>query len=63
MEFGIWHLVILFVFIAITVLAFGPVAKKAGYSRWWSLLLVIPLVNLIMVWVFAFMKWPAEKYA
>jgi len=63
MSFGIWELIIILVLLAIPVVIFGPVFKKAGFSRWWSLLLIVPLINLIMVWVFAFMAWPAEKSA
>ena len=60
----IWRLIIILIIIAIpTVLIFRPVVKKAGFSRWWSLVLIVPLINLIMVWVFAFMEWPAEKSA
>jgi len=57
----IWQLIIILVLIVIPVVIFGPVAKKAGFSRWWALILLVPLINLIMVWVFAFMEWPAEK--
>ncbi|WP_292402818.1 MULTISPECIES: hypothetical protein [unclassified Methylophaga] len=61
MGISIWQLIIILVLIVIPVVIFGPVAKKAGFSRWWSLILIVPLINLIMVWVFAFMEWPAEK--
>jgi uncharacterized membrane protein YhaH (DUF805 family) len=37
------------------------ILKKAGYSGWWSVLMVVPLVNIVMVWVFAFADWPALK--
>ena len=37
------------------------ILNKAGYSGWWSLLMVVPLVNIVMVWVFAFSDWPALK--
>ena len=60
---SIWQLIILFILIVAPVLIFGPVVKKAGFSRWWSLFMIVPLVNLIMVWVFAFTEWPAEKNA
>ena len=63
MGISIWQLIIILVLIVIPILIFGPVVKKAGFSRWWSLLLIVPLLNLIMVWVFAFMDWPAEKSA
>jgi hypothetical protein len=41
------------------VLVFGAVAKKAGSSRWYGLLLLLPLVNIAVIWMFAFAKWPA----
>jgi hypothetical protein len=39
----------------------GVSVLKAGYSRWWALAIFIPLVNLIIIWVFAFARWPVEK--
>lgn len=63
MGISVWQLIIIVVLIAIPILVFGPIAKKAGFSRWWALLLIVPVVNLIMVWVFAFIKWPTEKSA
>jgi uncharacterized membrane protein YhaH (DUF805 family) len=35
------------------------IARKAGYSGWWSLLMLIPIVNVVVLWVFAFSSWPA----
>ncbi len=37
----------------------GRVVKRAGYSAWWALLVLFPLVNLVALWVFAYMRWPA----
>jgi hypothetical protein len=39
----------------------GNILSKAGYSRWLSLLLLVPLLNVVLIWVFAFVKWPAER--
>ena len=61
MDISIWQILIILSLILITIGVFGPVAKKAGYSRWWSLLLLVPVANLVVVWGFAFVKWPAEK--
>jgi hypothetical protein len=41
----------------------GNILRKAGYSRWLSLLLLVPLLNLAFVWIFAFARWPAAKGA
>lgn len=58
---GIWHLMALVVLVLVIwafVAVFGRILNRAGYSRWWLLTLVVPLVNLIMLWVFAFANWP-----
>jgi len=39
------------------------ILNKAGYSRAWVLILIVPIVNLIMLWVFAFARWPALSAA
>ena len=35
--------------------------RRAGYEGAWVLVLLIPLVNLIMMYVFAFSTWPIES--
>ncbi len=63
-SFGLWH-VAAFVALVLVVWAFvaifGRILNRAGYSRWWLLTAVVPLVNLIMLWVFAFAVWPAAR--
>jgi len=54
-------LAILFVILIIPFLVFGPVLKKAGFSKWWSLLMAIPILNFVMIWIFAFVDWPVMK--
>jgi hypothetical protein len=34
------------------------VLVRAGRSPLWSVLLLIPVVQLIAVWIFAFVRWP-----
>ena len=48
--------------IAILVAMLYPyvrIIRRAGYSGWWSLIMFVPIVNIVMLWVFAFAKWPA----
>jgi hypothetical protein len=51
------------VMLAIVLLIFmTPVVRiitRTGYSGWWSLLLFIPVVNIVGLWILAFVKWPA----
>jgi len=36
------------------------ILRRAGYSAGWSLLLLVPLVNMVAVLVFALSTWPVE---
>ena len=41
------------------VLIFGSICGKAGFSKWLGLLILVPLLNFVFIWVFAYIKWPA----
>lgn len=34
------------------------IIEKAGLDGRWVLVLLLPIVNIIMIWVFAFSHWP-----
>ncbi|TPQ25748.1 hypothetical protein C2U68_13655 [Methylomonas koyamae] len=34
------------------------ILQKAGFDGRWVLVLLVPVVNIIMIWVFAFSSWP-----
>jgi hypothetical protein len=42
---------------AIIIIPFWFICKKAGFSPWLSLLNLVPLGNLILVYVLAFAEW------
>lgn len=50
---------------AIVIVPMWQIFKKAGFTPALSLLMIIPLVNLIMLYVLAFSRWkvvPAPEY-
>jgi hypothetical protein len=53
-------LVVLVLVLSIPYYVYGPVAAKAGFSKWWSLLMIVPVVNVLLVWVFAYIQWPVN---
>ena len=55
--FGLIYLAILVIFI----IAYVKILNKAGYSGWWLLIGFVPLVGMVMFFVFAFSKWPVER--
>ncbi len=50
-------LVFWFIVVGIPVM---QVLKRTGFSRAWVLILFVPLVNLVFLWIYAFMRWPVE---
>jgi hypothetical protein len=36
---------------------------RAGYHGAWALILLVPVVNIVMLYVFAFSRWPIEVRA
>jgi hypothetical protein len=51
--------------LAIIIIPFWQIFKKAGMSAPLSLLMAVPLVNIVMVYVLAFSEWkvvPAPQY-
>lgn len=49
--------IIFLVIMAVLVIPYWFIWKKAGFSPWLSLLMFIPMVNLVMLYVLAFTQW------
>jgi hypothetical protein len=57
---------IILIFVAIIIIPFWFICKKAGFSPWLSLLNLVPAGNLILIYVLAFAQWkvvPAPQMA
>jgi hypothetical protein len=49
--------------LAIVLLPFGKLLKRTGHHTLWSIVFIIPFVNIIALWIFAFKRWPTDKMA
>lgn len=58
--FGFFIILEIVILIFMVVCAW-KIVSKAGYHGALSLLMIIPLVNLIMIAIFAFAEWPVQK--
>jgi hypothetical protein len=52
-------LVMLGLVLAIVVVPAWRIISRTGHSGLWCLLMFIPLVNIVALWIFAFVDWPA----
>ncbi|UVE58113.1 DUF805 domain-containing protein [Burkholderia sp. EMB26] len=58
-HFTAWQLLISLVLVAIVVYPYVRIVRRTGHSGWWILTMFVPVLNFIMLWVFAFARWPA----
>ena len=49
--------------VIIAIVPFWRICERIGYSPWLSLLIAVPLVNLIFIYFLAFSTWPGGKSA
>jgi hypothetical protein len=55
---ALWHLILILIVLLLLVLPIWRILKRLGLSPWLSLLYLVPLVNLICLWVLAYTRWP-----
>jgi hypothetical protein len=60
-SFSVWHWLIFLIWITVFQYPIWRIVSKAGYSGALSLLAWIPLLNIILLWVFALSSWPALR--
>lgn len=52
---------LIFLFMLFTLWLGSKILEKAGYPKFFVLCLLIPILNIVMIWFFAFSKWPNLK--
>jgi ATP/ADP translocase len=60
---GPFHWLIGLIGFLIFVIPAVKILRKVGYSGWWVITSLIPIVNIVMFWLFAFARWPLEERA
>ena len=59
--FGPAHWLWFIVMIAVVIYPVGRILSRIGFSPLWSIVMFIPLVNLIALWILAFTDWPGGR--
>lgn len=59
--YGLGHWIFFVVMVAVLLYPIGRILGRIGLSPFWSVLAFIPLVNLIALWVLAFVDWPRKE--
>lgn len=61
-DIGVVQLLVVLAVIAVQIVPFWKIFPRAGWSPWMSLLMVVPLLNLVMLYVLAFKAWPMDHF-
>lgn len=57
MSLGPWQILIVVFYLAVIIIPFWGIFPRAGMHGAMSILMVIPLINLMLLWVLAFKRW------
>ena len=61
---SIWHWIVVLIYIAVIGAFFVSAVRilnRLGYSGWWSILVLIPIANVVGLWKLSKARWPIEK--
>ena len=61
--FSIWHWTIVGALLALFGVPVWRILNRLGFSGWWAILAFIPWVNVVGLWVIAFIRWPRDRGA
>ena len=56
--YGPFHRLWFIVMIAVVIYPVGRILGRIGFSPLWSIVMFLPVVNLIALWILAFTEWP-----
>lgn len=60
-SFSVWHWLIVLVWLFVFIFPVGKILSRIGIPWGVAFLTVVPVVNLVMLWVVAFIKWPRDN--
>ena len=61
MGISVWQLIVIVVYAVIVVVPVWKITTKAGHSGWLSLLMIIPVVNVLYLYFLGFSNWPSLR--
>lgn len=45
----------------VIVVPFWKIFTKAGFSGWWSLIVIVPIIGILALYCLAFAEWPIQR--
>jgi hypothetical protein len=57
---SVWHWIVMAIFALLALYPIGRILSRIGFSPFWALVALVPLANLIGLWVVALATWPRD---
>ncbi|MBL4616883.1 MAG: hypothetical protein JKY46_04250 [Robiginitomaculum sp.] len=54
-------LIMVILYLFVVVFPIWKILTRMGFSGWLSLLSLVPVLNLVLLWILALIEWPVEK--
>ena len=51
------------IYVVVMVIPIAKILGRIGFNQWWAAVAIVPMVNLIFLWILAFIDWPRERAA
>jgi hypothetical protein len=58
---SVWHWLIVIIYFVLIGVPVARILGRLGLSRWWVVLAFVPILNLIGLWILAFIPWRADS--
>jgi len=58
--FSMYYWVVFILAFVLPAWLFSRIIAKAGFPAWWAIAGLVPLVNVVALWLFAFSDWPNQ---
>lgn len=59
-SFSVWHWLIVLLLALSYIVPFWKLFKRSGWPGAIGLLMIVPLLNIVLLWILAFKKWPTD---
>lgn len=54
-------LIPLILILPLLLIPVARILRRTGHNPWWCLLVIVPFVNLLALWLFAYAPWPSAS--
>lgn len=59
--YGPFHWLVFAALVAAIVYPVGKILRRIGFSPFWSVLVFLPVLNLLGLWILALADWPQKQ--